>query len=78
VHPRVGPAIPDGKYKLVPQVEEPEEQPQEGEVAAAEVRTPQLTDLSATQAEGKPRCILPYFKKYSHYVYKYLCIKFRS
>jgi len=72
VHPRVGPAIPDGKYKLVPQVEEPDEQPQEEVTAAVDVRTPQLTDPSATQAEGKPRCILPYFKSTRTYVYVFV------
>jgi hypothetical protein len=51
--------LPDGKYKLVPQVEESEEEPQQEVVAAAEGPTQQLSDPSSAQAEGKPRCILP-------------------
>ena len=57
----VGSVLPDGRYKLVPQVEAEEEQPQEEVVAAAERPTSQLTDPSSTQAEGKPRCIIPLF-----------------
>ena len=67
---RVGSALPDGEYDLVPRVGvKEEEQLQQGEVAAADVRTPQLTDPSATQAEGKPRCMNLNFKSTRTYVY---------
>jgi hypothetical protein len=61
MHPRVGSVLPDGKYKLVPQVEAEEEQSQEEVVAAAEGPNQPLTEPSFAQAEGKPRCIIPLF-----------------
>jgi hypothetical protein len=57
-HNRVGSTLPDGAYELVPHVEvKQEEQPQQEAVAPDQ----QIVDQSPAQAQGKPRCMIPYF-----------------
>jgi hypothetical protein len=56
---RVGPAFPDGEYDLVPRARVKEEgQLQPEEVAAADQQSFEQ-NLTQSQAQGKPRCIIP-------------------
>jgi hypothetical protein len=57
---RVGSALPDGEYDLVPRARVKEEEPlqQEEEVAAADQQSCEQS-LTQSQAQGKPRCIIP-------------------
>jgi hypothetical protein len=58
---RVGSALPDGEYDLVPRAGVKEEEPlQPEEVAAADPQTVEQS-LTQSQAQGKPRCIIPLF-----------------
>jgi hypothetical protein len=70
LHNRVGSTLPDGAYKLVPQVEVKQEVPQQEEAAPDQQLT--VEQVSA-QAQGKPRCMNPILKYDTRtYVY-YTC-----
>jgi hypothetical protein len=72
LHNRIGSTLPDGAYELVPQVEVKQEVPQQEEVAPDQE---QVVDPASAQAQGKPRCIIPYFKVPALMVI-YLCIRY--
>jgi hypothetical protein len=70
---RVGSALLDGTYELVPQVEVKQEVPQQEEVTPDQQLT--VVDPVSAQAQGKPRCMNPILK-YSQLQFMYLCIRF--
>jgi hypothetical protein len=58
---RVGSAFPDGEYDLVPRARVKEEEPLPQEEVAAAGQQSVEQSLTQSQAQGKPRSIIPLF-----------------